>query len=365
MRYRRKNDQCTRRQKGVIIRQNQSFRPVENISPVYARFVLRDMVQRGIDPDRLLAGTSLTRGELETGGDIPMEDFVRVLLNGRHLSGNEMLGLEVIGRNSNIITLGPIGVAAAIAPNLREGLRVLENYTRLHVTYSRSVLSTGPRGLSVRFVFLQQTGEVERFHMESAAMLIQHYVETVTGRPLETAEYRFAMPRPAYARHYVHWLHSPVSFDWPETSIELPAELLDLPSPYYDARLWHETTLDLARRIKALEGLEERPYTQYVDAFLRASDPPLPDLASVAERLHMSERTLNRRLQGENTSFRQIRSEALMTWARRYLEETDDSVEAIAAALGYQDVANFRRAFRKAQNRSPGEYRSNARRQHR
>ncbi len=330
---------------------------MENISPVYARLVLRYIVEKGIDPALLLAGTSLSRSELETGGDIPMEDFIRVLQNGRDLSGNDQLGLEIIGCNSNVIALGAVGVAAAISPTLREGLRVLENYSRLHITYVRIALLSGLHGISVRFQFLQQTGDVDRFHMESAAMLVQHYVETVCGHALENAEYRFAMPRPHYANDYPRWLHGPVSFDWPEASVELPGELLDLPSPYYDAQMWHQTTLDLARRIKALEGKVKRPYTQYVDALMRASEPPLPDLAAVAAQLHMSERTLNRRLQGEGTGFRQIRGDVLSGWARRHLLETGDSVEAIAASLGYQDAANFRRAFRKVEGCSPNEYR--------
>ena len=357
MRRRRTNDQCITRQKGVIIRQNADFRHMDNISPVYARFVLRYILQRDIEPDRLFDGASLTRAELESGGDIGMEDFLTVLENGRRLTGNERLGLEVIGHNSNIITLGPIGVAAAIAPTLREGLWVLENHTRLHISYIRIVLLSGLQGISVCFEFLHQTGEVQRFHMESAMMLVQHYVETVIGRYLETAEFRFAMPAPDYKDEYGNHLHSPVSFDWPVASVELPGDILDLPSPYYDAQMWHQTTLDLARRIKALEGPEERPYTQYVNALMRASEPPLPDLALVAEQLHMSERTLNRRLQQEGTGFRQIRGEVLSGWARRHLVETEDSVESIAAALGYQDAANFRRAFRKTEGCSPGEYR--------
>jgi hypothetical protein len=101
---------------------------MEYISPVYARIVLRHILEQGIPAERLLEGTSLTRHLLETGGDIAMEDFATVLSNGQTLSGNDRLGL-MIGRHNNLMTLGAIGVAAAFAPDLREGFRVLENYT--------------------------------------------------------------------------------------------------------------------------------------------------------------------------------------------------------------------------------------------
>jgi len=152
-------------------------------------------------------------------------------------------------------------------------------------------------------------------------------------------------------------LHSPVSFDQTYNSVELPVEWLDLPSPYYNAVMWHEATLKLAQRLRELEGKEESPYTQFVDALLRSSEPPLPGLSVAATRLHMSERTLNRRLQLEGTSFRQIKGAALGSWARQLLLETGHSVEAIAAQLGYQDAANFRRAFRNSEGCSPQEFR--------
>ena len=142
---------------------------------------------------------------------------------------------------------------------------------------------------------------------------------------------------------------------------ELSAEGLDLPSPYYNADMWHQATLMLAQQIRELEGREQRPYTQYVNALLRSSEPPLPDLGAAAARLHISERTLNRRLQGEGTSFREIRGDILAGWARQHLRDTDHSVEAIAAALGYQDAANFRRAFRNSAGCSPGDYRRTSR----
>ena len=329
---------------------------MDNISPVYARFVLREMLDLGIAVERLLEGSTLSRSELESGGDIAMADFLTILENGRCLSGNEQLGL-MIGRHSNIMTLGPIGAAAAIAPSVREGLQVLENYTRLHVTYTRVELSSNLQGLSVRVRYLQDLGEGERFHSEATIMLVQDYVETLTGQPLSDAQYRLNFKAPSYQAEYTNWFHSPVSFDWDYTGVEVPARLLDLSSPYYNAEMWKQATLTLAKSLGELEGAQERPYTQYVTDLMRSCEPPLPNLANVSERIHTSERTLNRRLKLEGTSFREIRGRILGSWARRHLSETNHSVEAIAAALGYQDTANFRRAFRNTQGCSPSEFR--------
>ena len=113
----------------------------------------------------------------------------------------------------------------------------------------------------------------------------------------------------------------------------------------------------MSHLLNVFEGEREKPYSRYVRALLRSCDPPLPDLTAVASRLHISDRTLNRRLQKEQTSFRQIRGEILGNWAREHLLHTGASVEAIAAELGYQDAANFRRAFRTREGCSPMEFR--------
>ena len=329
---------------------------MDNISPVYARLVLREIQGRGIPDAQLFEGTSLTGRKLAAVDQIAVEDFLAVLANGSRLCGNEQIGL-VIGRHSNIMVLGSLGAAAAIAPTVRAGLQVIENYTRLHISYMRVELASSPRGLSVVLRFSYDTGDTERFHTESAFMLLQHYVETLCGRSLDGAGYTMALPAPDYAEEYARWLHAPVTFNAPRNSAELPTHLLDQPSPYFDAVMWSEATLKLAQLIRELEGEEKTPYTQFVGALLRSSELPLPELADAASRLHMSERTLNRRLQKEGTSFREIRGNTLGSRARQYLDTTDYSVEAIAALLGYQDAANFRRAFRNAEGCSPSEFR--------
>lgn len=329
-----------------------------SITPVYARIVLRELVRRGLCEQSFFSGTALNRHLLQTGGNILLADFLALLDNARRLSGDEQLGL-LIGRHSNLATLGPIGAAAATAPSVREGLQVLENFARLHASYIKVELVSNLQALSLRIRYLEDLGELERYHVEAGVMLIQHYVEMLSGRILDDAEYRMNFDAPAYAGAYGDCLHSPVSYGFETASLELRHDWLDLPSPYYNAEIWHQAQSLLQQRIAALGDGGNPTYSQHLSALLRAYEPPLPDLAAVAARLYLSPRTLNRRLQREGSSFREIKAAVLATWARQYLAQTDCSVEAIAITLGYQDVANFRRAFRAWQHCSPAEYRRN------
>lgn len=84
------------------------------------------------------------------------------------------------------------------------------------------------------------------------------------------------------------------------------------------------------------------------------------DLPSVAARLGCSTATLRRRLLAEGTTFRTVREDVLDSLARTWLQETDHSIEQIAAMLGYSDPYGFRRAFRRRNPMSPSEYRTRA-----
>ena len=329
---------------------------MDSISPVYARLILRELEKRGIDSAPLLAGTAMDRHGLLLGGDIPMEDFLKILRAADQLLGDVQLGF-LLGRHMQVLAMGPIGVAIASAPNLRAGLQVLESYTRLHATYIDIAARSTLRGMTVAILYRHDTGYVERFHTETAMLLLQQYIETLIGDPITEAHFRVTIPRPADREVYTAALHGRISFGANANEVDLPHRWLDVPSPYYHPELWRQAQLMLSRALKEKLDAGDTPYRQHVAGLLRTSEPPLPDLAHVAYGLNVSQRTLNRRLQAENTSFRELKSQALAAWAKQYLRETDYSVEAIAEALGYQDTANFRRAFRKTEGCSPNEYR--------
>jgi len=326
------------------------------ISPVYARVVVREMLKQGHPEAPLFAGTALNRQQLHSGGNISARDFSLILENARRLSSNPQLGL-LIGRNCNVVTLGPLGAAMATAPTLREGLQIIEHFTRLHTSYAHVKLTSSLAGVTLTISLHGLRGEVERFHVESGFLMLQHIVEMISGEPFNNVVFRFAYEKPGYAQAYADVLHGQLVFESAAHAIELPRAQLDVPSPFFNAEIWHQAQLLLAQRLKELTDTAESTYTQHVAALLRSVEPPLPELAAVAKHLHLSDRTLNRRLKEEGTTFRGIRSGEMSAWARRYLTQTDLSVEAIAALLGYQDAANFRRAFRTRERCSPSLFR--------
>ncbi|WP_334069884.1 helix-turn-helix transcriptional regulator, partial [Acinetobacter colistiniresistens] len=80
-------------------------------------------------------------------------------------------------------------------------------------------------------------------------------------------------------------------------------------------------------------------------------------LKQVAEKLHLSERTLQRQLSSKQTSFQILVAEVRRKQAEQLLKQSKLSIEQIAERLGYADISHFSRAFKKWTNVTPKFYR--------
>lgn len=98
---------------------------------------------------------------------------------------------------------------------------------------------------------------------------------------------------------------------------------------------------------------------------LKALTAALPDGGSavaVARVLHVSVRTLQRKLLSERTTFREVLDAAKSQLAQAYLADPRVSVGEVAALLGFSDPSSFNRAFRRWTGQTPGRWRRPARR---
>jgi AraC-like DNA-binding protein len=95
------------------------------------------------------------------------------------------------------------------------------------------------------------------------------------------------------------------------------------------------------------------------DALTRASELR-DDVSSLARRMHMSTRTLQRRLADERTSLREIVEDVRRMRAIQLLD-SGRSIAEVAELLGFAETSAFHRAFRRWTGRTPQQHRSRPR----
>jgi len=82
-----------------------------------------------------------------------------------------------------------------------------------------------------------------------------------------------------------------------------------------------------------------------------------PSMDAISEALHMSPRTLQRRLQETGSSFQRVLDEARHSMARYYLSNSVLELNEAAYLLGFEDPNSFGRAFRNWEGMPPSDWR--------
>lgn len=126
------------------------------------------------------------------------------------------------------------------------------------------------------------------------------------------------------------------------------AELLELLAPQFEAQL-----------------KEYRDEDSFIDLVRRTVQDRLtghrPSIDSISQALHMSPRTLQRRLQESGSSYQRVLDEARHLMARYYLSNSALELNEAAYLLGFEDPNSFGRAFRAWEGIPPSDWRESHR----
>lgn len=132
---------------------------------------------------------------------------------------------------------------------------------------------------------------------------------------------------------------------------------LDLPFVTYNEELLEILTPALDRALDEYQGNKSIILT--VKWILKRSlAGGRSDMLSVARDLGMSERTLQRRLTEEKTSFKQLLTQVRHEQALSYLADSMLDIKEVAFLIGYEDQNSFYRAFRLWEGTTPSAWRS-------
>ena len=162
------------------------------------------------------------------------------------------------------------------------------------------------------------------------------------GRGVALDEVHFPYPRPAHADDYALVYTERSEFGSSCLRAFFQGNLLDLPIRRDEAAL--SVFLEGAPGKITMLYRRDREMVLQVRKLLHAALPANLALEEVARRLHLSARTLHRRLEEEGSGFRLIKEAIRRDLALSRLTKTRQPVAELAADLGYADPSAFYRA---------------------
>ncbi|MCQ8895731.1 AraC family transcriptional regulator [Limnobacter humi] len=325
------------------------------LHPVYARLLCAELLRRGLAREAITTGLSVDWEALHTqNGFISAQTMQALAVRGMALTDCPWLGLEV-GFRTQAAAHGVLGAAMMASSSLAEAALLLQRYARLR--QNLAVLSIVPgEHYELQLVPSVPLGPVNEYlHGQLVAGLLQLF-STITGLDLQThLTVHWPFEQPEWYDQYQRVARVNV-FGAPAMRISLPADVALSPSIAADAQALraHLQECELAlHRACAGESLADR-----VRVVLESGDDSLGlTLDEVANRLHLTRRTLIRKLAAEGTRFQAIHDELRKNKACWLLMNTNTPVDAVAAQVGCGDASNFSRMFKRWVGVVPSQYR--------
>ncbi len=324
---------------------------------VYTAELVQLMNEEGVGAREVLRGTGLTLSSLSSPGSlITHEQQVRAYANAEMHASEPGLGFR-LGARVRVSRHGVFGHAMLCSPDVRQALRILTRYKAVRGFLLDFHLREQGDVASLSATDTRPLGKVHEVVLEEAlAMFAQEFLPELGRSIVRPLEVRADYPRPPHHRMYERLFGCPVIFDAAVAEVRFSAASLDEPLELSNtemARICEERCEVILDRLGVAGGFVHR-----VRGELLARPAEFPDLDEVAAAIHVSPRTLRRKLKEEGSSFREVLNDVRKSLALDYLENSRLAVEEVASMLGYEDAANFNRAFRKWVGQTPGRYRA-------
>ncbi len=325
------------------------------ISTVYIRIIIRELNALGIDASGIFANTGIDIHTLDTTGIVSNEAFDKLLCNALKCAQDPAFGLK-FGPHCGVLTSGIIGTTAIAAPSLLEALRTFTEFSRAHASYIRLEITADSLCYRITAHEIEKIGDSRQVQLEVMMFILQNVIEVILGKPFTQGKYGFNFSPPSYQAQYQALLNSKVSYCHKATFIEIPIAIAKCFNPFVDHSTWQKGKKQIAKLMANHSDLKAKLYSRHILSYLHTSETPQVSIKECAASLFMSERTLARKLALEHASFRQLQEQVLAEQAVHYLTATEHNIETISYKLGYNDAANFRRAFKRWFKCSPQAY---------
>lgn len=329
--------------------------------PAPARYyaMLCDIVAAlGVDVPALLRAARIAPAEIRArDGVLSARQVEALVAHAGAMAGRDDLGFE-LGRRIKLSSHDILGYAMISSSTLDQAFRLCARYYPLITPTFRVRYERGVSHATYHFdPIIPMSPDTLRFHTETIVAATHEALVALLGRHLRPYDLHICGLAPAHRRRYRALVPARVRFDsgsLPGSRFVIETAQVDRPLPMADPGA---VAMAEARCAALLQHITQSgSVAGWVEMMLREAHDGLPTLGELAHVLRITPRTLDRRLRREGHGFLELSNRVRHERACELLRRRDSTVTQAAYELGYRDVANFSRAFRRLQGTSPGEF---------
>ena len=321
--------------------------------PASTLLLARLAAEHGLPVARALAGTGLTEEQLRSpAAEVTGRQELAVVRRLLEVAPAAPTALAA-GCRYHLTTYGIWGFALASSPTVRSALELGARFVDLSFSFCRLEVHEAGGELRLGMADDDVPEDVREFVVLRDLAGLRTIATELLGVPV--AWRRLTLRLPPVEAPFTDVFGCVPEFGAGRNEAVLDGALLDTALPQAD-----ELTRVLTERHcrELLDRRQARTGTAgAVRDLLLRSPGAMPASDAVAAQLHLSERTLRRRLAGEATSFRALVGEVRQGLAEELLATGGLSVEQVAHRLGYAETSSFTHAFSRWRGVPPSRHR--------
>lgn len=317
------------------------------------------LTQEFDDHAAIAAGTGIPAAELAGYPDpITVRQHLRCIENVLPLCTSPDWHLQW-GRRMAQHFHGVVTMAWLTAPTLGDGLDAFIKYMPSRVPYLRWQGTMSETEFNCEVAALIDLGPVRRMLTEVPLVVMYEYARAMRYGSSAAARIELTYEAPPYCDLYARWFECPVEFERERNALVIPTAWRAAVNADFDEVMWNAS---ISRCEVMYSGSEARNTLNRVrqilfDALEVPGEVRFPTLETIAAQLHTSPRTLIRRLRAMDTNFHAITEDVRKLKARELLSHEANRLQHVAKCLGYENLSNFRRAFKRWYGMTPTDYR--------
>lgn len=311
----------------------------------------RKLKELGLSSDAVLRQAGLPTGLFKLERIlVSTEEFFALHRGIADASNDPAIGLK-LGTEGRVERYDPVKLAALSARSFRDAVERSSRYKQLTCPEEIRLVERGNE-CAIKFVWLLAHEQEPSLLVDVCFAWILTLGQRGTGQPLRAKRVEFKRA-PAHREMYEAHFRCPVKFKAAQNALIFSKSDMDLSFVTYNADLLATVAPQLEAEQLAHKSFREQG-KGILKQLLAGQRPGIQDLA---RELHLSTRTLQRRLTEQGITFQRLLDEARRELAHHYLLHSPRELNETAYLLGYEDANSFFRAFHHWEGTTPGQWR--------